>query len=123
MNQDRTAVDIRSRAPRSARPVVPIRNQADEALWRVRADKVRPLANALTVFITAADAHTTGPQPAPVATLALNIPGFEDRVFGGYQLTPHLADVLARAFELAALDLAAQPAPARRMQLVAGGAR
>uniref|UniRef100_UPI0037DCA9F7 hypothetical protein n=1 Tax=Streptomyces tubercidicus TaxID=47759 RepID=UPI0037DCA9F7 len=131
MNQDRTTVDIRSHSRRSARPVVPIRNQADEALWRVRSDKVRPLADALTAFITAADSHTAGPQPAPVATLALNIPGFEDRLFGAYQLTPHLADVLARAFNLAALDLAATqtatvPAPttsARPLHLVTGGAR
>jgi hypothetical protein len=130
MNQDRTAADIRSHAPRTAATVSPIRNQADEALWRVRSDKVRPLADALTAFIAAAVDATDGPMPAPVATLSLNSPGFEDRVFGGYQLTPQLADVLARAFNLAALDLAATapataPAAAvRPLHLVtAGGAR
>ncbi|MFI7096727.1 hypothetical protein [Streptomyces lydicus] len=128
MSKGLTSLDIRSRQSRTARP---IRSQADEALWRVRSDKVRPLANALTAFITAADTHTTGPQPNPVATLTLNIPGFEDWLFGGYQLTPFLADVLTRAFELAALDLAAAdkptvPAPVSRGPLhlvTAGGAR
>ncbi|MFJ8677248.1 hypothetical protein [Streptomyces sp. NPDC093589] len=121
----------RAITPRTTDTVVPIRSQADEALWRVRSDKVRPLASAITAFIAATVDQTDGRMPAPVATLSLSIPGYEDRVFGGYQLTPQLVDVLARAFNLAALDIAATTpettvpdAAVRPLHLVtAGGAR
>lgn len=120
MHQDRTAIDIRSRRARSA-------SQADALLL----ENAVAFAGLVQAAMAAAPHGSLGD---PAAVHAISDPD-TGNLIGGGQLPDHVVRTLTRVYREAAnrltgdddltalMDAVAEPAPARRMQLVAGGAR
>ncbi|MFE7780378.1 hypothetical protein [Streptomyces nigrescens] len=126
MSKGLTTPDIRSRAPRTARPVVPIRTTADALLLEHAAAYTRLVQ---AILATAPDGDFGGAG----ANHEITDPA-TDKLIGGGCVPEYVTRTLTAVYreaanrltgddDLTALMDAVAEAPARRMQLVAGGAR
>lgn len=127
MQDFRTTAHVTTIGPRTARPVTPICNQAEALLL----ENAVAFAGLVQAAMAAAPGGSLGD---PAAVHAISDPD-TGNLIGGGQLPDHVVRTLTAVYREAAnrltgdddltalMDAVAEPAPARHMQLVAGGAR